>query len=280
MQNAAERFRSVQRVLPAHERTDAVRKPVNTFPRVYRAIRPREFIGRAFYPRFRKANQHTLVGVSRTPVLGDSFRRFSARCDTPPHTQLCDRDNAGAGVARSFAGHREFITSSTRLRKPPDSTLRNEDKGVRVSQRRLFFPFLPLLFFPLLRAGTVSPVSLARPSRNPPEADLWTRKSLSIFRGLTFDPRKRSRVYADGGIFLRPSGKPTGARRGLSPPLDQDKFFFYRAVREEGCGCGCDESLELKMLAETETVRRDGSCRPHRRPPRWRKRLSKNDLHC
>lgn len=35
-----------------------------------------------------------------------------------------------------------------------------------------------------------------RPSRNPPEADLWTRKSLSIFRGLTFDLASVSdRVY-------------------------------------------------------------------------------------
>jgi len=45
--------------------------------------------------------------------------------------------------------------------------------------------FLPTFFF--FYATAVPSVSLERSSRNPPEADLWTRKSLSIFHGLTFD---------------------------------------------------------------------------------------------
>lgn len=47
------------------------------------------------------------------------------------------------------------------------------------------FPPTFILFF--LRHRAVLSVSLERSSRNPSEADLWTRKSLSIFHGLTFD---------------------------------------------------------------------------------------------
>lgn len=99
---------------------------------------------------------------------------------------------------------------------------------MELSRRRLYFFF----FFLHRRFSCLAQTSV---KKSCPEADLWIRKSLSIFRGLMFEiSRLRAIACTNGEIFLDQGGRDLREKRLSRLPLPRKiriKFFYYLAWR-------------------------------------------------